>query len=163
MQTGAQVADKAVQEILSRIDQLAAKIGTTAAHVWDIYVAQGKITGYQDAGSALVFLVLGVALLVVSYVITKSIVNAEKTRVDNLRKTKSEYYENRASADFSPYSKAMDVETDYSTLWIAVPTGIIGLALLFSSFNYGSSAISEILNPQYWAFQHLMQDLKNLL
>jgi hypothetical protein len=45
---GTQVADKAVDGILQRIDALAAKIGTTAQHIWDVYVAQAKVEGVRD-------------------------------------------------------------------------------------------------------------------
>ena len=38
--------------------------------------------------------------------------------------------------------------------------GSIGALIAALVISYG--AIGELLNPQYWAFQHLMADLKNL-
>jgi hypothetical protein len=61
-QTGAQVTDKAVDGILQRIDSLSVKIGTTAAHVWDVYVQQARVEAIRDT----VFVVL---LLIVSYLL----------------------------------------------------------------------------------------------
>ena len=48
LQSGAEVADKAVQGVLSRIDALAQKLGTTAAQVWNIYVAIGFGEGSEQ-------------------------------------------------------------------------------------------------------------------
>ena len=40
--------------------------------------------------------------------------------------------------------------------------GLCSGALLMGSLTWIYGAIGELLNPQYWAFQHLTEDLKNL-
>ena len=48
MQTGAQVTDKAIDGILQRLDALAAKIGTTAAQLWQVYIAEARVETIRD-------------------------------------------------------------------------------------------------------------------
>lgn len=129
---GAQVADAAVQGILSRIDQLAAKIGTTAAHVWQIYIAQARVEAIRDTGMAV--LLLSLAIFLATYV-----------RGLFWRRYKTA---NKDSEQGWFFGVALSL----------LATG----ALLFPFFAYIYSAIPEWLNPQYWAFQHLTADLKNL-
>lgn len=42
------------QELIGRLDALAAKIGTTGAHLWEVLVRQSIITGYADLGTAVI-------------------------------------------------------------------------------------------------------------
>ena len=67
LQTGAQVANDAVQGILSRVDQLAAKLGTTAGNVWNIYLAQAKVEAIRDTVVGVPILLLGLAALCFSF------------------------------------------------------------------------------------------------
>ena len=61
MQTGAQVADSAIQGILSRIDILAQKLGTTAAYLWQTYLAQARVESIRDGIIAFLGLVAVIA------------------------------------------------------------------------------------------------------
>jgi hypothetical protein len=128
---GAQVADAAVQGILSRIDQLAAKIGTTAAHVWQIYIAQARVEAIRDTGMAV--LLLSLAIFLATYV---------------------------RGLFWRRYKTANEVGLyiDSGQGWLSG----VALSLLATGALYIYSAIPEWLNPQYWAFQHLTADLKNL-
>lgn len=119
LQTGAQVADQAVQGILSRIDALAAKLGTTAANVWNIYIAQAKVEAVRDS-------VIGGILVLLSLLL---------------------------------FGTSFSVEDDD----IKAGAFLVGLVVLGFSLMWWYSAIGEWINPSYWAFQHLTQDLKNLL
>jgi hypothetical protein len=137
MQTGAQVASGAVQDILSRIDQLdqlAAKLGTTAAHVWDIYVAQAKIEAIRDTGSGVVL--LAISLFLGTYV--RGIL-------------------------WKQYQTSEDEGYDGDG-WLSgcvFTLSIAGFLIIPAICNF-YDAIPEWLNPQYWAFQHITQNLKNL-
>lgn len=122
---GAQVADAAVQGILSRIDQLAAKIGTTAAHVWQIYIAQARVEAIRDTVMAVLLLSLAIFLLFWL-----------RYKTDN----------------------EVGLYKDSGQGWLSG----VALSLLATGALYIYSAIPEWLNPQYWAFQHLTADLKNL-
>lgn len=130
MQTGAQVADHTVQEILQRIDTLATKIGTTAAHIWDVYVQQARVEAIRDTAFAVIFGVLSVALAYLAFRLFK--------------------YGLKSDYDVWPYV-------------CGSLSAIAAVVLFLASGSFGYSSIGEWLNPQYWAFQHLMQDLKNLL
>lgn len=61
MQTGAQVASQAVDGLLARIDQLAAKLGTTATNVWNIYIAQSRVEAIRDFSIFAIFTLLAIA------------------------------------------------------------------------------------------------------
>ena len=67
LQTGAQVTDKAVDGILQRIDALSAKIGTTAAHVWDVYVQQARVEAIRDTVFVVLLLIVSSLLAYLSY------------------------------------------------------------------------------------------------
>ena len=64
---GTQIADKAVDGILQRIDALAAKIGTTAQHIWDVYVAQARVEAIRDTLFVVLFLIVSSLLAYLSY------------------------------------------------------------------------------------------------
>ena len=64
---GTQVADKAVDGILQRIDALSAKIGTTAAHVWDVYVQQARVEAIRDTVFVVILLIVSSLLAYLSY------------------------------------------------------------------------------------------------
>jgi hypothetical protein len=136
MQTGAQVASDAVQGILSRIDQLAAKLGTTAANLWQIYVGQAKIEGIRDTGIGVLILVLSA----VAFILAKVFWNTAT------KKAESAYRYNSGDGFFTT----------------SVMTMVVGGGLFAISLFWFYGAFGEFYNPQYWAFQHLTQDLKNL-
>lgn len=129
-QTGAQVTDKAVDGILQRIDALSAKIGTTAAHMWDVYVQQARVEAIRDT----VFVVL---LLIVSYLLGYLSYRLFRHGIK------------RDNYDDWPF-----ITGTFSVI------GSVGSLIAALVISYG--AIGELLNPQYWAFQHLMADLRNL-
>ena len=131
---GAQVAHEAVQGILERVDALAAKIGTTAQRIWDVYVAQAKVEAIRDA-------VLSVILLIVAALSVRLILFFGKKFNDT---------------DYSEDGTVFGLGAA-----IVVLSAVIILCLVFSGVN-AYAAIPEWFNPQYWAFQHLTADLKNL-
>jgi len=128
MQTGPQVADQAIQGILQRIDALASKIGTTAAHVYDVYIAQSKVEAIRDLMVMAIMLVF-IAAGAISFKLL--------------------------------WEKAEKESGDFYGFLCFVCAAVVVVGTL-SAFIFGYSAVGEWLNPQYWAFQHLMQDLKSL-
>jgi len=128
---GAQVAETAVQGILSRIDQLAAKIGTTAVHIWDVYVAQARVEAIRS--TALAVVLLGLAVFFATYV---------------------------RGLFWQMHKRAYDSGEGWAAG--AIIFGIVGAALVIPALINLYVGFGEWLNPQYWAFQHLTADLKNL-
>lgn len=126
--TGAQVTQEAVQGILTRLDKLAEKIGTTAANVFNIYVAQAKVEAIRDLWFAGLLGLGGVICGVCAYKLWK-----------------------------------YGIKEDDDFIGAAVFLAFVTLGLLSLSVCNVSDAIPEWFNPSYWAFQHLTQDLKNLL
>jgi len=128
---GTQVADKAVDGILQRIDALAAKIGTTAQHIWDVYVAQAKVEGVRD-------------VMIVGIMLTMAIVTGIGFK----------WF----------WFKAKEADSDVEGFFgfMAGVCVIVFIVSVVLTFSFAYSAVGEFLNPQYWAFQHLTADLKNL-
>ena len=133
--TGAQVAHEAVQGILNRVDALALKIGTTAQHVWEIYLAQARVEAIRDTVAAVLCLILSAILV--------RLVFFAGNRVTVVQDMSN-------SSDGGGWTAVVVVS--------AIPA--IAFAVAFGVNIYNS--IPEWLNPQYWAFQHLTADLKNL-
>lgn len=48
-----------VNALLSRMDALAAKLGTTSGQIFEIYIQQARLAGWTDVGLA-IFLLLGI-------------------------------------------------------------------------------------------------------
>lgn len=119
-------------ELLRRLDALAAKLGTTAAHVWQVYVAQGRVEAVRD--SIMVAMLAGVAIAM-------------------LLRAPQFCWRNRCEI-----KKKCQWDGDG---WTALAVLSVGIALVccIVAVYFGYSAAGEWLNPQYWAFQHLMQDL----
>ena len=132
-QTGAQVTDKAIDGILQRLDALAAKIGTTAAQLWQVYIAEARVETIRD------FLLAG-TLFGITGVAGFAAYKLIRTGIKNDRR-----------GDGFGYFFGGGV------------CCIAAIVLFVIALSTAYGAIPEALNPQYWAFQHLTQDIKGLL
>jgi len=127
---GAQVTDKAVDGILQRIDALSTKLGTTAAHIWDVYVWQARVEAIRDTVFIVLFLIVSSLFAYLSYRLFR-----HGIKID---------------CDDWPF-----VTGTFALI------GSVGALIAALVITYG--VIGKLLNPQYWAFQHLMGDLGKLL
>lgn len=136
MQTGTQVAQQAVSGILQRLDALAAKIGTTAAQLWQVYLAQSKVEAIRDCTSGLLMILIGVVVCfkLIPFFWSKQSAARKKCEYDG---------------------------DGWAAAGIIGAIVCVMLAVLAVSFLYAS--VGEFMNPSYWAFQHLTADLRNLL
>jgi len=76
-----QVADKAITELMQRIDGLAMKLGTTANHVFDIYVAQARVEATRDAMVSIFFFIVGMVAAIRAHSIYKKRVEDDELPV----------------------------------------------------------------------------------
>ena len=77
--TGAEVADKAIQGVLSRVDALAGKLGIAANQLWSIYVGQARVEAVRDFA----FVALGILAVVLgSFGFKVSWFRAKKSNTD---------------------------------------------------------------------------------
>jgi hypothetical protein len=59
--------------------------------------------------------------------------------------------------------KAKEADSDVEFFgFMAGVCAIVFIVSVVLTFSFAYSAVGEFLNPQYWAFQHLTADLKNL-
>jgi hypothetical protein len=130
---GSQVTQNITNEILQRVDVLSAKLGTTASHIWDVYVTQGKVEAIRDS------VVLGICLIAATGLVL-------------LAKSLHKKIENCCN----------NGEDELGYVIATVFTIILILFTVITGLVHGYDAVGEWLNPQYWAFQHLTMDLKNL-
>jgi cytochrome bd-type quinol oxidase subunit 1 len=61
------MGEKITEEVLKRIDALAAKLGVVAEHLWEVLVRQAAIDGYVHLAWAAVLFVISTVLVTVSY------------------------------------------------------------------------------------------------
>lgn len=135
MQSGAQVAYETANGILQRIDALAAKLGTTAAQLWQVYLAQATVEALRDAA-------LAVLLLSISTILGFKIIP---------------FFWNKLSAA----EKLRHDGDGWGAAAIITAIVCIGLTTAAVCFLYAS--VGEFANPAYWAFQHLTADLRNFM
>ena len=117
------------EEVLKRLDGLAAKLGVASQHLWEILVRQAIATGIADAVLALLF---GVGVVVGYKLFVKQLLAFKAT----------ENY-----TDEGPYIFGM------------IGSGLLGVVSLIASPICLYSAILELVNPQYYALHETLQAL----
>lgn len=107
------------QEILSRLDALAAKLGVAGNHLWELSIRQQKIGGIEEIIFSGILIILAISF---GFWAKREFPKA-----------------NRRSED--PIGAVL-------LLFVSVGVFIIGAALLFGGIN-------SLLNPEYFAFEHI--------
>jgi hypothetical protein len=111
------------------INELAAKLGPLGRTVWDAYVRQQLVVGYQELGFAVVLLVVMIGLLVVARMVWNA---RAKAHLANPRANLSEYEGGTTGALLS------------------------GAVCLCLTLLLVSDGIAHLVNPQYGAVQALL-------
>ncbi len=126
------------QQIFTRLDALANKLNITSAHIWQFYVAQARVEMWKDIYSAIVLGLFGLLLIGGALVCF----NRGRTWQAMLEGT----------TDYNELNTCRD-----SWYFVAAILGALGILVL--TLGTGSSlhdAITPWLNPNYWAFRHLI-------
>ena len=131
--TGAEVTDKAIQGVLSRVDALAGKLGIAAQHLWEIYILQARVEALRDLLLAGVYIAISIVLI--------------RIAIPKL---------------LQAWNKEREYDRHPAYIALSCVAGLVAAIFLCLSISYSYQAIGEWFNPQYWAFQHLTLDLKNL-
>ena len=125
------MSDQMVQQVLARLDALAAKLGTTAQYLWGVLLRQAQVEAWTDLAIAIIFIVVGIAASV-------GLVKAIKVwKSEPERGYLSDTTENVCIAFFIGYPIVMIV-----SLWVSLYQII--------------EAAQILINPAYWALQHLL-------
>ncbi len=111
-------------EILKRLDILAAKLGITAQYLWGVLVKQARIEMYADIGWSIL---LSGMLALFLWVLRKLYISPNEREMDGI-----------------------------AALGLAIASIIVFIFLVVSV----SGALTEGLNPEYWALNHIMEKLK---
>lgn len=119
------------QEIMVRIDALAAKLGVTSEYVWGVLVKQAHVEAYS---LTLIAAVLGLLACMAGFAFRHSL---KKLMAPNV-----------AYADEEIYGP------------ICVVTAIASVGLTAASLVNVYDAITPLLNPEYWALQQVLEVLK---
>lgn len=119
-----------VNEMMSRIDLLATKLGVAAEHLWEVMVRQAVITGTIEL-LTVIFITSGLAIYV-------------KLLLKNRW-----------------YDKIEEVPTLSGVIVVCsmVIATVFGLCMLVA-FTTLDSAITKILNPEYWAYQSFLGNVR---
>jgi len=73
------MGEKVLHEVLTRLDALAAKLGTTAVALWGVLVAQGRVEGWQYLCWAAFWLIpIAIAIWFFNWVVRHPFKNDDK-------------------------------------------------------------------------------------
>ena len=115
--------EKIQQELLQRLDAIAAKLGVTVEYLWRILVKQAQVEAVYSG----LYIIAGLATAWVS-------VKGWRFVFKQLHSEKS----------------------DASDLWL----GILPTALALFFFANGLKIFTQLLNPEFWAFQRLLEMIR---
>lgn len=121
-------------EILKRLDLLAARLGLLAGQVWQFYTAQAKLDGWLDISIG--------CLLIVTALIAAGVANWGHKKITAHKDAGGNDYDYPDSWDFA---RATGL-----TLMFVLPVIVVVFLRI---------GISDIVNPGYAAFHDLVTDL----
>lgn len=122
--------EELVTNLLARIDVMAVKLGIAAEHLWEIMVRQAIISGVIE------LITLGIFTMIVGIYFRAFI---EKRLYD------------RVESEPTPAGVAVIVAT--------IIVVIMTIAVLVQFCELGG-IVTKIFNPEYWAYQSLLGNLK---
>jgi uncharacterized membrane-anchored protein len=117
------------EEILKRVDALAAKLGVAAGELWRILVTQAKVEAWISAGWSVVFAIATAVAGGFSYWLIISAIRRVRT------------------------------DSDDSTGGVGLLLGLLSVVLLIMTFGFAQEAASGFLNPEYQALKLLKEAL----
>jgi uncharacterized membrane protein YqgA involved in biofilm formation len=121
------------KETLDLLKDLAAKLGTTADHLWSVLIRQAYVSFFCDL--LLYFLIGG--LIGIAYKLAKRLAS---------------------SAD----EMAHKGEDDTLQVAGLIVTGIVTIILLLYAITNVGDTITKIANPEYWALQQVLDTVKGM-
>lgn len=139
------MSDQAVNEILKRIDVLAAKLGVTAEIIWSILVKQAAIEAWRTGIGAVV--VIGAACALLPWVyreIARSTAEHKKTECGG-----------GFCFDFTGHWRG-----GFAGFMATTVACVVMLALLIAVVVDLASLPTLILNPEYWALQQILGGMR---
>lgn len=119
------------QEVLNRLDALAAKLGTTVAQLWAVLIVQARVEAWSDV-------VFGVVFVALAFWAIKVL----RSAITSLSKA-------------DPYVRWSN--GDAIRFWLSL-VGSLAFGVM-ATFTI-SDAITPMLNPQYWALQEILKAFK---
>lgn len=125
------ITDKSVEQILQRVDQLAAKLGVTAEHLWEVLLRQARVELYS---ACLWAAVIFAAIVALSCLLPR--LNRNRTKENEKGYHRSDgpavlFYGNICLVAF----------------------------LLIILLNVVTTAITLAANPEYWALHQILKTL----
>jgi hypothetical protein len=117
-------------EILKRLDALAAKLGVTGNHVWTILVKQARVEAAKD----LIFALIAVGAL------------AGCIKGFRLLWKRSRALKNDASTGLNDDGEGFG----------AICLALIGTFALMVAVHYSMATVTELINPEYFALQQII-------
>lgn len=127
------------EELLTRLDALAEKLGTTGEYLWEVLVRQAEIQVYQDLlTSAVLFICGGVLLALGLYLLKQS----------------TSYVWGGNEDSYTTMSGRANRKTGAFFSWAG------SLFFLILSLSHAASLLTPLLNPEYWALKQVLEVLR---
>jgi hypothetical protein len=142
------------QEILSRVDTLCAKLGTTSEAVWEMCLKQVKVGIIHDA----IWVIVPVLLLMFGILVVRGI---ERTILLGLREVEAgdKFEVGRRRQENEIAKNAIRNGCRLANIIIAAVTGFMFVVTL-SAFIV---SLTHLLNVQYYALENLKELLQNII
>ena len=142
--------DNFTQELMTRLDALTNKLGVASTAIWGFYLKQARIEGIEDFVFGTMFLILAlVNSYFIYWLLTKKKEYVWGCTIEGER-TK------RVDGEWVTFTIPYKVGGKPWVLFSAIPLFIcLSIAILFFY-----SAATEIYNPGYYAFQHILNQVR---
>lgn len=129
-----------VNKLAEQINGIVEKLTPLAAHVWEVYVRQQYVIGYQQLAMAFLLLVM---IAAGACVIAKILMAWQR----------DEKAWNRVHDEGKRYGEKFD---DESYMIGVVVTGVVCLLLIFPLIGFAIDGFGHLANPEYGAIQGLL-------
>jgi hypothetical protein len=125
------------EEILKRLDALAAKLGTTAEYLWGVLVKQGKVEGVMQIAEFLILVVLTISF----GLFTKNYL------YPHYLEWQGKYTE------FGGWRTQEKATVFYDLTWVGLVVTVIFMGVtLANAFDW----VTPMFNPEYWALKQII-------
>lgn len=148
------IVDKVIEELKS----LGGQIGDLAEQTFRIYVEQAFIEGIYGVAWAVATLLIFLAGVILCYKLARKALDADKTIDQHKAECDERLPRDMAHERYCSAAQHLKDPADY-----VIPAAISGVvaAIAFIVFAFNASDVLQIINPEYYAIQELIEQVRS--